>query len=261
MAILNVTPDSFSDGGHFISVDTALKQARLMAKEGAKIIDIGGESTRPGAKAVSLQEELDRVIPILEKIRAELPLKISVDTSKSIVMREAIAAGANMINDVMALQGDGSLETVAAATQVDICLMHMQGEPRTMQTNPYYQDVVNEVKSFLLARVEACLKAGISSERIIIDPGFGFGKTIAHNLLLMQQLQVLTALDYPVLVGVSRKSLIGKVLNRPVTQRLYGGIALAVLAISKGAKIIRTHDVAATVDALTMTQAVLSTEP
>jgi len=257
MGILNVTPDSFSDGGHFFSVDTALKQARLMANEGADFLDIGGESTRPGAKAVSLQEELDRVIPIIEKIRAEIPIKISVDTNKSVVMREAIAAGANMINDVMALRGDGCLETVAASTQVDICLMHIQGEPRTMQKNPHYQDVVNEIKNFLLARVEACLKAGISSERLIIDPGFGFGKTMAHNLLLMQQLQVLTALAYPVLVGVSRKSLIGQVLNRTVTERLYGGLALAVLAVSKGAQIIRTHDVAATVDALTMTQAVL----
>jgi dihydropteroate synthase len=257
MAILNVTPDSFSDGGNFVSVDTALKQARLMADEGANIIDIGGESTRPGAEAVPLQEELDRVIPIIEKIRAELPLKISVDTSKSIVMREAIAAGANMINDVMALRGNGCLETVAASTQVDICLMHIQGKPRTMQQNPHYQDVVQEVKSFLLARIEACLKAGISSGRIMIDPGFGFGKTLAHNLLLMQQLQEFTVLDYPVLVGVSRKSMIGNVLNKPVTQRLYGGLALAVLAVSKGAKVIRTHDVAATVDALIMTQAVL----
>jgi dihydropteroate synthase len=257
MAILNVTPDSFSDGGKFFSTDAALKQACLMIDEGANIIDIGGESTRPGAEAVSLQKELDRIIPIIEKIHAELPVKISVDTSKSIVMREAIAAGANMINDVMALRGNGCLETVAASTQIDICLMHMQGKPRTMQKNPHYQNVVNEVKNFLLERIEACLKIGISSERIIIDPGFGFGKTTEHNLLLMQQLQVLTALKYPVLIGVSRKSLIGTVLNKPVTQRLYGGLALAVLAISKGAKIIRTHDVAATIDVLTITQAVL----
>ncbi len=256
MGILNVTPDSFSDGGHFVSVDTALKQARFMADEGAYIIDIGGESTRPGAKAVPLQQELDRVIPIIEKIRAELPIKISIDTSKSIVMREAILAGADMINDVMALRGDGCLEAVAT-TQVDICLMHMQGEPRTMQTNPHYQDVIQDIKNFLLERIETCLKAGISSERLIIDPGFGFGKTMAHNLLLMQQLQELTALAYPVLIGVSRKSFIGNILNKAVTERLYGGLALAVLAVSKGAKVIRTHDVAATVDALTMTQAVL----
>jgi len=257
MGILNVTPDSFSDGGHFFYMDSALKQARKMLQEGAEIIDIGGESTRPGAQAVSVQEELDRVIPVVEKIRAEFPISISVDTSKAEVMREAIAVGADMINDVMALRGEGSLAAVAASETVQVCLMHMQGEPRTMQNNPHYDNVVNDIKTFLLERVQACLEAGIASNRLMIDPGFGFGKTVAHNLLLMQRLEVLTELDYPVLVGVSRKSLIGHILNKSVTERLYGGLALAVLAVSKGARVIRTHDVAATVDALKMTHAVL----
>ncbi|OAD23234.1 dihydropteroate synthase [Candidatus Thiomargarita nelsonii] len=238
-------------------MDSALKQARKMLQEGAEIIDIGGESTRPGAQAVSVQEELDRVIPVVEKIRAEFPISISVDTSKAEVMREAIAVGADMINDVMALRGEGSLAAVAASETVQICLMHMQGEPRTMQNNPHYDNVVNDIKTFLLERVQACLEAGIASNRLMIDPGFGFGKTVAHNLLLMQRLEVLTELDYPVLVGVSRKSLIGHILNKSVTERLYGGLALAVLAVSKGARVIRTHDVAATVDALKMTHAVL----
>jgi dihydropteroate synthase len=257
MGILNVTPDSFSDGGHFFSMDSALKQARKMFEEGAEIIDIGGESTRPGAQPVSVQQELDRVIPVVEKIRAEFPISISVDTSKAEVMREAIAVGADMINDVMALRGEGSLAAVAASKSVQVCLMHMQGEPRTMQNNPHYNNVVNDIKTFLLERVQACLEAGIASNRLLIDPGFGFGKTVAHNLLLMQRLEVLTELDYPVLVGVSRKSLIGHILNQTVTERLYGGLALAVLAVSKGARVIRTHDVAATVDALKMTHAVL----
>jgi dihydropteroate synthase len=260
MGILNVTPDSFSDGGHFFSMDAALKQARQMLDEGADIIDIGGESTRPGAQPVSVPEELDRVIPVLEKIRADfadMPISISVDTSKAEVMREAIAAGANMINDIMALRGEGSLAAVAASKSVQVCLMHIQGEPRTMQNNPHYENVVNDIKRFLLDRVQAGLDAGISSSRLLIDPGFGFGKTVAHNLLLMQQLEVLTELGYPVLVGVSRKSLIDHILNKPVTERLYGGLALAVLAVSKGARVIRTHDVAATVDALKMSYAVL----
>jgi len=257
MGILNVTPDSFSDGGHFFSTDAALKQAHQMAAEGADIIDIGGESTRPCAEPASVEEELDRVIPVLEKIRAELPIPISVDTSKAQVMREAIAAGADMINDVMALRGEGSLAAVAASNKVQVCLMHLQGEPRTMQLNPHYDDVVNEIKAFLQARVQVCLEAGIASSRLLIDPGFGFGKTVEHNLQLMKQLQVFIELGYPVLVGVSRKSLIGQVLNKPVTERLYGSLALAVLAVSKGVAVIRTHDVAATVETLKMTHAVL----
>ncbi len=257
MGILNITPDSFSDGGHFFSTNAALQHARQMVNEGANIIDIGGESTRPGAQPVSVQEELDRVIPIVEKIRAEFSISISVDTSKAEVMREAIAAGADIINDVMALRGEGCLATVAASDTIQVCLMHMQGEPRTMQKEPRYDDVIGEIKTFLLERVQACLNVGIASNRLMIDPGFGFGKTVVHNLLLMQQLQVFTEVGYPVLVGVSRKSLIGHILDKPVTERLYGGLALAVLAVSKGARIIRTHDIAATVDAVKMTHAVL----
>lgn len=256
MGILNVTPDSFSDGGHFFSKNSALSHARQMIEEGADIIDIGGESTRPGAQPVSIQEELDRVIPIVEKIRVEYPTKISVDTSKSQVMHEAIAAGADMINDIMALRGEGCLETAAIDEQVQICLMHMQGEPRTMQNNPCYDDVVGDIKTFLLERVQTCLNAGISSNRLLIDPGFGFGKTVTQNLLLMKNLQVFVNLGYPVLIGVSRKSLIGTILNKPVIERKYGSLALAVLAVSKGAAVIRTHDVAATVDALKMINAV-----
>lgn len=258
MGILNVTPDSFSDGGHYFSLNHALERARQMIAEGVHIIDIGGESTRPGAAAISVQEELDRVIPVLEKIRAEWPtITISVDTSQPLVMREAIAQGANLINDVRALQREGSLQVIADSKTVGVCLMHLQGEPNTMQKNPHYQDVVREVSDFLQMRIQACLTAGIAATRLCIDPGIGFGKTTVHNLLLIQQLSQLTQLGYPVLIGVSRKSLIGQVLNKPVTDRLYGGLALAVLAVLQGAKIIRTHDVAATVDALRITNAVL----
>jgi len=257
MGILNVTPDSFSDGGHYFSLNHALERARQMIAEGVDIIDIGGESTRPGATAISVQEELDRVMPVLEKVRAEWPtITLSVDTSQPQVMREAIAQGANLINDVRALQREGSLQVVAHSKTVGVCLMHLQGEPNTMQKNPYYQNVVREVADFLQMRIQTCLTA-IAATRLCIDPGIGFGKTTVHNLLLIQQLSQLTQLGYPVLVGVSRKSLIGQVLNKPVTDRLYGGLALAVLAVHQGAKIIRTHDVAATVDALRITDAVL----
>ncbi len=258
MGIVNVTPDSFSDGGLFLSQNNAFKQAKQLIAEGADIIDIGGESTRPGAEPVSVQEELDRVIPLVEKIRAEFSVSISVDTSKSLVMREAIAAGVDIINDVMALTGEDSIAAVAASDTVKVCLMHMQGEPRTMQKNPKYDNVIEDIKAFLLKRTQACINAGIASNRIIIDPGFGFGKTVVHNLLLMKNLQLFSQLGYPVLVGISRKSFIGKILNKQVTERLYGSLALAVLAVSKGASIIRTHDVAATVDALKMTDAVLN---
>jgi dihydropteroate synthase len=257
MGILNVTPDSFSDGGRFLALDAALHQAQRLIAAGADIIDIGGESTRPAAQPVSVAEELDRVMPVLEKVRQESPILISVDTSKAEVMREAIAAGVDIINDVRALRNDGSLAAVASANQVRICLMHMQGEPRTMQQNPRYDNVVNEVKTFLLERVQTCLAAGISPNRLWLDPGFGFGKTEEHNLLLLKHLTVLTQLGYPLVVGVSRKSFLGQLLNKPVTERLYGGLALAVLAVTQGAQIVRTHDVAATVDALKVTHAVL----
>lgn len=258
MGIVNVTPDSFSDGGLFLSQNNAFKHAKQLIAEGADIIDIGGESTRPGAEPVSVQEELDRVIPLVEKIRAEFSVSISVDTSKSLVMSEAIAAGVDIINDVTALTGEGSITAVAASNTVKVCLMHMQGEPRIMQKNPKYDNVIEDIKAFLLMRTQACVNAGIASNRIIIDPGFGFGKTVVHNLLLMKNLQVFSQLGYPVLVGISRKSFIGNILNKQVTERLYGSLALAVLAVSKGANIIRTHDVAATVDALKMTDSVLN---
>ncbi len=255
MGILNITPDSFSDGGKFIATKSAVEQARLMIQEGADIIDIGGESTRPGAKLVSIQEELDRVIPVVEQIRAEFPITISVDTNKATVMYEAIRAGSDMINDIMALRGENCLATVANS-KAQVCLMHIQGEPRTMQNNPHYDDVVSEIKDFLLERVKICLDSGIAANRIIIDPGFGFGKTLEHNLTLMRKLVDFTKLGYPVLVGVSRKSMIGTILNKSVTERLYGGIALAVLAVNRGANIIRTHDIAATVDAIKIVQSV-----
>lgn len=257
MGILNVTPDSFSDGGTYTTVMAAVMRARQMYEEGADIIDIGGESTRPGASPVSVQEELDRVMPVIEQVRNQVPARISVDTSKPEVMQAAIALGVDMINDVMALRRDGSLAAVAASNTVDICLMHLQGEPRTMQQNPQYVDVVAEVKEFLLERVQVCVKAGIHPSRIVIDPGFGFGKTLAHNLPILNQLSTFTQLGYRVLVGVSRKSILGTLLNKPVTERLFGSLALTTLAISKGANIIRTHDIAATVDALKVTWAVL----
>ncbi len=259
MGILNVTPDSFSDGGDFFNRDRALEHAFKLIDEGADILDVGGESTRPGAKAVSEQEELDRVVPVIQAIAAEIPVPISIDTNKASVMREAVAAGAGLINDVMALQGDGAM-AAAQALEVPVCLMHMQGQPRTMQQAPHYEDVVAEVVAFLQSRVEACLSAGIARHRLILDPGFGFGKTLQHNLTLLSHLEQVCALQLPVLVGVSRKSMIGGVLdNAPVDQRLYGGLACAVLAVERGAGIIRTHDVKPTADVIRMAQAVVST--
>ena len=258
MGILNVTPDSFSDGGQFMTLDNAMQQARYIASSGADIIDIGGESTRPQAKPISAQEELDRIMPVIEKIRAELPIKISVDTSKAIVMQEAIAMQVDMINDINALQNEGCLAAVAASPTVNVCLMHMQGTPQTMQQAPYYADVVAEVKTFLQQRIATCLQTGIDASRLLIDPGFGFGKTLEHNVQLMKQLDVFTQLNYPVLVGVSRKSMIGALLNKTVDQRLYGGLALAVIAVAKGAAMIRTHDVGPTVDAIKVTHATLA---
>jgi dihydropteroate synthase len=257
MGILNVTPDSFSDGGRFIQADVALKQAKRMAEEGASIIDIGGESTRPGAQPVDEQQELDRVIPVVERISRELDVIISIDTSKAGVMREAVQAGAHMINDVLALREENALAT-AAQLQVPVCLMHMQGEPRTMQSKPVYQDVVADIQGFLQQRVQACLAAGIASEQIILDPGFGFGKTLPHNLMLFKHLPQFVQMGYPVLVGVSRKSMLGSILDLPVEQRLYGSLGLAALAVWLGASIIRAHDVGPTGQAIRAVQAVHS---
>lgn len=259
MGILNITPDSFSDGGDFFSTSAALQRARVMAEEGAAIIDIGGESTRPGAQAVDAQEELRRVIPVIEAVRAELPVIISIDTSKPNVMRAALDAGAHMVNDVRALESLGALEVMVGFNQresVPVCLMHMRGEPRTMQQNPVYTDVVAEVRDYLSARASACERAGIARERIVIDPGFGFGKTVAHNLSLLKHLAEFTRLGLPVLAGLSRKSMLKVLLDAPPQRRLYGSLALAVLAAQEGAHILRVHDVRATVEALKIYSAV-----
>jgi dihydropteroate synthase len=255
MGILNVTPDSFSDGGVFFAPEAALAHAREMVAAGAAIIDVGGESTRPGAAPVALQEELRRVVPVIEALCETLPVPVSIDTRNPAVMQAAVAAGAGMINDVNALQAPGAVE-MAAALGVPVCLMHMQGMPESMQENPAYTDVVAEVRQFLADRAKACLAAGIARQRILLDPGFGFGKTARHNLLLLQQLGGLVTEGYPVLVGLSRKSLIGQVLGLPVDERLYPGLALAVLAVWQGAAIVRTHDVRATRQAVDMCHAV-----
>lgn len=257
MGVLNVTPDSFSDGGDFLSPDAALARAEAMLREGAAIIDIGGESTRPGAEPVSADVELARVLPVIERLHARLPeAVISIDTMKPEVMRAAVAAGAAMINDVAALRAGDAL-AVAAASGAAVCLMHMKGEPRTMQREPRYDDVVTEVRDFLAARVEACVDAGIGRERLLVDPGFGFGKGIAHNLELLAGLGRIAGLGLPVLVGLSRKSLIPALLGeRRADERLYASIALATLAAWQGAAIVRAHDVRATVDALAMVAAV-----
>lgn len=256
MGILNITPDSFSDGGSYLSQDQAISRASRMVVEGACIIDVGGESTRPGADQVAEQEELDRVIPVIEALSREIDRPISIDTSKPAVMQAAVAAGAGMINDVFALQAPGALETVASL-EVPVCLMHMQGEPRSMQVLPEYQDVVIEVREFLRERTNACLDAGIPRERVLIDPGFGFGKTLEHNLRLLKNLTQLRELKLPLLVGISRKSMIGTLLNgAPVDERVFGSIAAAVLAVIEGAAILRVHDVKATIDALKVVRAV-----
>ncbi|KSD37790.1 dihydropteroate synthase [Pseudomonas aeruginosa] len=255
MGILNVTPDSFSDGGRFDRLDDALRHAERMVREGATLIDVGGESTRPGARSVSPTEELERVAPVVERIARELDVVISVDTSTPAVMRETARLGAGLINDVRSLQRDGALDA-AVDSGLAVCLMHMRGEPQTMQDAPAYQDVVAEVGAFLQERVDACVAAGIDRERLLLDPGFGFAKTLEHNLVLFRHLQALHGLGLPLLVGVSRKSMIGKVLGREVDERLYGSLALAALALAKGARIIRVHDVAATVDVMRMISSV-----
>ncbi|UVE17071.1 dihydropteroate synthase [Pseudomonas sp. LS44] len=259
MGILNVTPDSFSDGGRFSRLDQALRHAAAMVAAGASLIDVGGESTRPGAREVSPIEELERVAPIVEAIAAELDVIISVDTSTPAVMREAARLGAGLINDVRSLQRDGALDA-AAATGLPVCLMHMRGEPSTMQQDPYYTNLLDDVRDFLAERLVACEARGISRERVILDPGFGFAKTLKHNLSLFRHLESLHALGRPLLVGVSRKSMVGQVIGREVNERLYGSLALAALAVIKGASILRVHDVAETVDTVRMIAAVQAAE-
>jgi dihydropteroate synthase len=257
MGILNITPDSFSDGGRFAQRDAALRHAASMVAAGATLIDVGGESTRPGAHSVSPLEELERVGPIVEAIHLELDAVISVDTSTPAVIREAARLGAGLINDVRSLRREGALDA-AVATGLPVCLMHMQGEPTDMQDDPHYEDLVGEVSAFLRDRMADCVAAGIDREKIILDPGFGFAKTLDHNLSLFKHMQALHALGRPLLVGVSRKSMIGKVLDRPVTERLSGGLALAAMAMIQGARILRVHDVAETVDVVRMIAAVES---
>jgi dihydropteroate synthase len=255
MGVVNVTPDSFSDGGRFFSVEAAVEHGVRLAGEGAALVDVGGESTRPGAEPVGAEEELERVIPVIERLRAATTAIISVDTSKAEVMRAAGAAGAGLINDVRALREPGAL-AAAAASGCAVCLMHMQGEPRTMQRAPSYADVVTEVRAFLAGRVAESISSGLAPERLAVDPGFGFGKTLEHNLTLLRRLGELAADGPPVLVGLSRKSMLGTLTGRAAGERLYGSVALAVIAALNGARIIRAHDVAATVEALRVTAAV-----
>ena len=255
MGVLNVTPDSFSDGGRFAGVDSAVAHALKMIEEGAGIIDIGGESTRPGAQPVDAEEETRRVVPVIEALAARTQVPISVDTSKPEVMTTAVRAGASLINDVRALREPGALEA-AAGTQAAICLMHMQGEPRTMQAEPRYSDVVAEVRDFLRERATACLARGVAKDRLLIDPGIGFGKRLEHNLALLAGLPALTQLGWPVLIGVSRKSMFGALLGRAVDERVAGGVAAATAAVLAGASMVRTHDVGATVDAVKVAVAI-----
>ena len=255
MGILNVTPDSFSDGGQFNLINSAIKQVEVMLVEGASIIDVGGESTRPGAADISVNEELDRVIPIVEKISSEFDVIISIDTSKAEVIREAIKVGAGLINDVNALQAEGALNA-AVESNVPVCLMHMQGKPRTMQANPVYENVTDDVIVFLQQRIKECIEAGLSKSKLLIDPGFGFGKTLQHNLQLMHDLPKFEKLDCPLLVGVSRKSMIGQILDVEVDDRLIGSVALETLAVWSGADIIRAHDVKQAVEAVKISMAV-----
>ena len=255
MGVLNVTPDSFSDGGRFLDADAAVRHGVLLAEEGAAFIDVGGESTRPGAAPVDAEEELRRVAPVIERLRAATSAVISVDTSKPEVMRAAAAAGAGLINDVRALREAGALEA-ALASDCAVCLMHMQGQPRTMQHSPAYGDVVGEVRAFLAERARACRAAGFAPDRLAVDPGFGFGKTLEHNLTLLRHLRELSPEGLPVAVGLSRKSMVGKLSGRPEGERLQGSLVLAVLAVLEGARIVRAHDVAATVEALKIVSAV-----
>lgn len=258
MGVLNVTPDSFSDGGAFLDAGTAIARGRAMVAEGAAVVDVGGESTRPGAPEVSVEEELRRVVPVIEALAAALPVPVSIDTSKPEVMRAAARAGAGLINDVMALRRPGAMEA-AAELGLPVCLMHMQGTPRTMQRAPAYDDVVAEVAGFLQQRRDACVAAGIPRSRVLMDPGFGFGKSVEHNARLLRGLEHIVALGSPVVVGLSRKSFLGAVLDRALEERLAGSVAAAALAASRGALLVRAHDVAATADALKLTERVLRT--
>ena len=260
MGVLNVTPDSFSDGGRYLPLEAALRHAEAMVNAGAALIDVGGESTRPEAPPVSVQEELDRVLPVVERLARELPVPISVDTSKPAIIREAARVGAGLLNDVRALRLPGALEA-AAASGLPVCLMHMRGEPATMQHEPVYTDVVAEVHAFLAERVQVCERFGIPRDRMLVDPGFGFGKTLKHNLLLLRHLDRFTDLAAGVLVGVSRKSMVGLLLNAPVGDRLAGSLAAAVVAFWQGANIIRAHDVRETVQALCVCAAARAVDP
>jgi len=259
MGVLNVTPDSFSDGGVFMSASSAVDRAAEMVEQGADIIDIGGESTRPGAAAVTGQQELDRVLPVIESLVKEIQVPISIDTSKPEVMRAAAHAGAGLINDVYALRLPGALQA-AKETGLPVCLMHMQGEPRTMQQDPQYRDVVGEVHEFLVQRVEAAVHAGIDRKRVLIDPGFGFGKALHHNIELLRNLSEFKVFDLPILAGLSRKSMIGMALGLPVERRTSASVALALIAVEQGASIVRVHDVAETTEAVRMYEYVFSTE-
>jgi len=258
MGVLNVTPDSFSDGGRWLGQSEAIEHAIAMQEAGADIIDVGGESTRPGAQTVCLQQELDRVIPVIEAISQQLSVPVSIDTSKPEVMRQAVAAGAGMINDVFALQLEGALEAAVELT-VPVCLMHMQREPGVMQKKPVYSDVAVEVRQFLLQRAKQCEEKGIQAENIILDPGFGFGKTLRHNIELFHALPSLVSTGYPVLVGFSRKSMIGQLTGTEVANRMPGSVMAAVLATLRGAAIVRVHDVAETHDALKVATALWTT--
>jgi dihydropteroate synthase len=254
MGVINITPDSFSDGGRFIDQDQAVEHSRQLIAEGADILDIGGESTRPGADEVSVEEEIRRTIPVIQSIRQFSQIPISIDTSKPEVMLAAAEAGASMINDVWALRREGALQA-AFATGLPVCLMHMQGEPRTMQEDPQYLNVVLEVRHFLQERLDMAIAAGIAKEKLLIDPGFGFGKSLQQNLQLLNALPDFKAMGYPLLVGLSRKSMIGLILDKPVDQRLYGSVSAAVIAAMLGADIVRVHDVTETRDALDIVRA------
>jgi dihydropteroate synthase len=256
MGVLNVTPDSFADGGEYLRADAAVARAATMVAEGADIIDVGGESTRPGAAPVSETAELERVMPVLEALRARFATPLSIDTSKPAVMRAAVAAGAAMINDIYALRRPGALAT-AAELGVPVCLMHMQGEPATMQRDPQYADVVGEVRAFLAERVDASMAAGVKRQSLVVDPGFGFGKSLAHNLELLRALRRIAPAGVPLMVGLSRKSIVGAITGKPVNERVHASVALAVYAALNGADIVRVHDVGATVDALRMISAVV----